>query len=937
MAEVSTMRGYTRLGTSPRLIFALICVAALVAGCSKSETDSALVDTSHLPRVAGAKETFASAATTIFIAPDSVAQTADATAKVLAAAGWQPYSAPATAQAKDQNIQVMSLKKGPQAVNVSVALAPAQGNATSVNYTALSIAHDLPFTKDASNAEYDPNSPLLTLVTAESVDNTLDFYRKELGTLGWSPLYPWPKPVGQSAPVNASVKTANGAYAYFARENQTPLLLVLQRADGGRTKVELKPESAEHLASEGKHGKPADALEMSRLPRLEGAKDEPAPASSDRLVYTVPGSVVNTIAATKILFAANGWKQYVPPLDDPDSTTIWFKKGPQGLLVFFTMAGGQATESSVNYVANRIIEDLPFPDAATDFVFDDRRPYLNCIATGTLDANLDFFRRELGASGWSRLSAADAAARWPKANIDEKRENGALAYYIRENQLPVLLSLQRRDDDKIKVEIKVASFAEPQDLEAGQEVAGLPTPKGTISSSGYGNSDSNQRKVNAAVPAEVGAVLAFYRRELAKHNWKEETHGAVLNPDEVTLAFSSADETAVLKLGRRYDLTIINLAAQVRESVLADRAKAQKEATDKFQKEADEIARAAIAASDAKRVAIEQSSKGPVESLRPRAEKIAPVLLPETAENIDFNAADGKLEFDSSSSVKALAAFYRTAMKQEGWAEESSVINSATMVELNFSKGGKAISFTIMQLGSKANVTADGSALVTTATKPAAPEPAQSGKTEPANPPAQAAADLEAEEISGLPVPKNHTMSAGAQSPFRREVTASVPADLAAVLAFYRRELGKLDWKEEAKGAVITMDRAVIAFSSLDGPAALKLGRQNGETSVNLAVKNPGAATKAGIISKPGQAKLLFGNSLGAEAVITINKQTVKIAAGAGTKGPDGPTLDLAPGQYKFSIQMPGGPAQNDEVVVSADETWGLLVGPGGALPLQMY
>jgi hypothetical protein len=932
------MRGNTRLGTSPSFIFALICIAALAVGCSKSETDNGLVDTSHLPRVAGAKETFASAATTIFTTPDSVTQTAEATAKLLTAAGWQPYTAPSTAQAKDSNLQVMSLKKGPQAVSVSVALAPAQSNATSVNYTALAIAHDLPFPKDASNTEYDPNSPLLALVTAESVDNTLDFYRMELGALGWSPLYPWSsKPAAGQSPGNASVKTANGAYAYFARENQAPLLLVLQRADGGKTKVELKPESAEHLASEGKHGKPVDALEMGRLPRLEGAKDDPAPASSDRLVYTVPDSVVNTIAATKILFAANGWKQYVPPLDDPDSTTIWFKKGPQGLLVFFTMAGGQATESSVNYVANRVIEDLPFPDAATGFVFDDRRPYLSCTAAGTIDANLEFFRKELGALGWASLSLKDAATRWPNVKIEDKLENGSLTYFARESQKPISLSLLRLTDDKVKVEIKIASFAQPQDLEAGQEVAGLPTPKGTIHSLGYGDSNSSQRKVSATVPAEVGVVLAFYRRELAKRGWKEETQGSVPNPDEVTLALSSTEETALLKLAHQYDLTIVNLTTQVRESILADRAKVQRDASDKFQKEADEIARAAIAASDAKRAAIEQSSKGPVESLRPLAEKIAPVLLPETAENIDFNAADGKLEFDSASSVKALAAFYRAAMKQEGWQEQSSVINSATMVELNFSKSGKAISFTIMQLGSKANVTADGSALVTTAAKPAAPEPAQTGKAEPANPPAQAAADLEAEESGGLPVPKNHTMSAGAQSPFRREVTASVPADLATVLAFYRRELGKLNWKEEAKGAVITADRAVIAFSSPDGPGVLKLGRQNGETSVNLAVRNPDAATKAGIISKPGQAKLLFGNALGAEAVITINKQTVKVAAGAGTKGPDGPTLDLAPGQYKFSIQMPGGPAQSDEVVVSADETWGLLVGPGGALSLQMY
>jgi hypothetical protein len=65
---------------------------------------------------------------------------------------------------------------------------------------------------------------------------------------------------------------------------------------------------------------------------------------------------------------------------------------------------------------------------------------------------------------------------------------------------------------------------------------------------------------------------------------------------------------------------------------------------------------------EAKRAADAQP-KAPEGVLRPLAQSNAPVPLPDTAENIDFQAADGKLEFDSPSSVKALAAFYRAAMK----------------------------------------------------------------------------------------------------------------------------------------------------------------------------------------------------------------------------------------------------------------------------------
>lgn len=91
------------------------------------------------------------------------------------------------------------------------------------------------------------------------------------------------------------------------------------------------------------------------------------------------------------------------------------------------------------------------------------------------------------------------------------------------------------------------------------------------------------------------------------------------------------------------------------------------------------------------------------------------------------------------------------------------------------------------------------------------------------------------------------------------------------------------------------------------------------------------------MMPKPGHAKLAFVNPNEMEAAVTINKQTIKVVAGGGTNGPDGQLLDLPPGKYKFSIKLAGKPASNDEIEVGADQAWGLLIGPGGALPMQVY
>ena len=128
-------------------------------------------------------------------------------------------------------------------------------------------------------------------------------------------------------------------------------------------------------------------------------------------------------------------------------------------------------------------------------------------------------------------------------------------------------------------------------------------------------------------------------------------------------------------------------------------------------------------------------------------------------------------------------------------------------------------------------------------------------------------------------------------------------------------------------------EKATLAYTSPDGPAMLKLGRKDDATSITLVVKDPGAIAKAGIMPKPGQAKVLFGNINDAASTITFNGKTINVAAGTGVKNPDGPTLDLPPGKYKYSIK----PSQSDEVDLGADEIWGLMIGPGGVLALQAY
>ncbi|MCK1282838.1 hypothetical protein IVB41_02660 [Bradyrhizobium sp. 44] len=687
-----------------------------------------------------------------------------------------------------------------------------------------------------------------------------------------------------------------------------------------------------------------EGVDVHALPQLEGAVEETSRPDPYSVEYRVPTRQAVTLPAVQKLLSDNGWVAYVMPLEEK-SSLLKFRKGRQGLSVHFTQAPGRPDQSVVYYTTDRIYGNVPFPEGAGDIVFDGTRPYLGCVAPTTLDATSDFYASQMAAIGWQKLTP-ETAARWA-TSLDETVPNGLRAFYAHADsketgfyqQKPVMLTLTRRDDGRTNIDIRVAPFALPSELRADSDLAGLPRPSPTKTARGLGGASDNKREMSAAAMAELPAVLAFYHRELAARGWQEDGSAPLAPGDEVAIKISSAEETGVLRLGRKYDFTMVSLTAQVKDSALAARAKAKKEADEKFLGDALGAAKQLITADEARRkVQAAALSDAPLNAL---ADSKTPVPLPENAEGVKFEGDDGQLEFSSTSSVKALTAFYRASLKPAGWKEQPSVINQPNMAVMEFSKSGKSISMTVMQMGPKVNVSANGSGLVIAAAKPVEAKSTQAKAAQ-----AKSKEPLTLDPDSALPVPTQHSSTGlsstkfpGSDQSFRTELEASIPAELGEVLAFYRTELTKRGWQEKTDGAIVTAERAELAFTSPQGPAVLKLGRARDETIVSLMQRNPQAAAKADIMPKAGQARLMLGNMGPKEASLTINNQTVKIAAGAGgPQSPKGPMLDLPPGKYQYALRLPGRPARTETLTVAAGDAWGLLVGPSGdVLPLQMY
>jgi hypothetical protein len=151
-------------------------------------------------------------------------------------------------------------------------------------------------------------------------------------------------------------------------------------------------------------------VDVHALPQLEGAVEDTSRPDPYRVEYRMPTPQAVTSPAVRKLLSADGWVPYVLPLEEK-STTLKFKKGRQGLSVHFTQALGRPDQSVVYYTTDRVYSNVPFPEGASDLVFDGTRPYLGCIAPGALDATSDFFTKEMAAIGWRKLTP-ETAARW---------------------------------------------------------------------------------------------------------------------------------------------------------------------------------------------------------------------------------------------------------------------------------------------------------------------------------------------------------------------------------------------------------------------------------------------------------------------------------------------------------------------------------------------
>lgn len=139
------------------------------------------VSLKSLPVPKSAKSEFVSEATAMYSTGDSVAAAAEQVRKLLQDSGWEMYGEDPESAA----MRRFSVKRNAIQVSVMVSESPAQGGRTSLMFSALLLAADIPAPADAKQLSFDGHNKTLRFQTSAEFEAVSSFYEKRLPSLGW--------------------------------------------------------------------------------------------------------------------------------------------------------------------------------------------------------------------------------------------------------------------------------------------------------------------------------------------------------------------------------------------------------------------------------------------------------------------------------------------------------------------------------------------------------------------------------------------------------------------------------------------------------------------------------------------------------------------------------------------------------------------------------
>lgn len=892
------------------------------------------VNTAKLPVPPGVKPFYSNPSQTSYLTEGKVSDTAEACRKLLLAAGWEPYG---TASSDPQS-PMMYFKKNAIRIMAWVSSAPAQGNKTHIQYSTDLLSADLPIPPDAPDPRYnDSDKSLRYDYPGEDIGPLVDFYRQKLMADCWKPT--------TDKPITDDDKGT--AFLIFRNDNQELISLDMRHfTDIVRVEVShqtatelaeaerLAKEAAEHRRQEMAKRDEKIKLEVPLPPGAKGV-DQSSPTVFEFQVAKDQGPA--TLEGLRKHFLAAGWTEEGESTLEKHHGNVELRKGDEELDFSYITTGFTPTEIRVSSSHKFALQPKP-STAADEPAKTAKKPGLKDIP-GIPDLPEGVELPDMPDVAELIKSVEEATGKKPA---------------------PV-----KGSAEKIK-----AAKSKPS-TGGSTNVADLPMP----ADAGVEYSKIT-KMIDVQSPSDVETVANYFVDALTERGW-EKTSPGVVSAKTGILKFSQGEANLTLFLHDRDEGTDVKMVTKGMSWDIVPRTKtvARKKAPAKRS-----VASSPDAPGDEPSSTNEPDEPKPAAAFQVVAQKVSVAEQKQTGANLyvdnktyklEYGVAFQALQYDKPStevllSVKPIAADKIAPLINQG-KDGADVLRFDPQIKLRFDENGKLDYLFLYADGLSVNLGGPGPDVVTAEmtvadgrvrgkalmVKPGALFKQQyrfeaafdcklaTAKADATNAPATDAGPVElvADDESGLPIPHGTSSRMSTKSRYRQSVTAQVPEELSAVVAFYQKELPARGWKEKPEATKVTPDRADFTFAGAQGDLVVSIQRQDKEVSINLVTRDPSKAKAAGVAPQANRARLILGNASPKETVIMINGSPYKVAAGLASKDPkDGVSLHLLPGKYTVTIKVPGEADQSEELRVKVGETWGVIVMPtGGYLADQLF
>jgi hypothetical protein len=641
--------------------------------------------------------------------------------------------------------------------------------------------------------------------------------------------------------------------------------------------------------------KSLESLDFAQLEIPEGF--ELQQASTATAVFTASHKVKPAFEAIAGSLSKKGWEDqqaFAGRQIMEEFASAQFKNGEFTLSVAVSSIAGQ-TQVVLNNHGNLDTRKVPRPQGAKPD-FEERFTSIYTVP-GSVQQAVQSCRQKLAAEGWQEYMA-------PGTTNPEDPERAVLEFRYGPLNLNVYITIAPAQGGKTSLQYTAQLLADE-----------LPWPADVARA----EFSPTALELAATTEKPVDELVKFYGAELKGLGWTADAGWMIVDDDSADLIFRDDREKLIrLKLsssneGTRIEVESISLA-DFRELSGAN--------------ELPTITRARPG-----QPAQPTEPSPPVASESHASARALP--LPPNARKVEYDADASEITFTSESSTTELARFFRDKLVGHGWEEEAlaSVI-TAQVASLNLTGKDEAdLSITMINLGlgggTEVTISVDGLSF-------AEAEPGNV-PDRPSGSPPPPSEEVTAEDRDGLPVPSNNTEFSRERTPFRTTLTTATPSSLADMVAFYRKHLAAAGWEEAADEAKVEDESARLVFSGKDGKMVATFTRADDATRVELAIKSSAAAEAAGVLPKPGKVRVIFGNTTEQTVKVTFGGRPFDIGPGVGAMKPDGPGFDVAPGKYTIKIEIKGGETFTEKVTMGADETWGMIIGEGGLLPILTY